>query len=71
VALAVGEQHDLEQHCRWESAGAGAVVVEAGVEAGQVDLVIKQVVQRVFEGAGNELPLQINGEKAGLVSMCL
>ena len=63
-ALAVGEQHDLEQHGRRVGGGAGVVVVVAGVEAGQVELVIDQVVQRVFEGAGEQLPLQIDGNKA-------
>ena len=32
------------------------IVLEASIEARQVDLVIEQVVQRMLEGAGNQLP---------------
>jgi hypothetical protein len=48
----IGEEHDLEQHGRRVGAGAGEIVLVAGVEAGQVELVIDEVVQGVFEGAG-------------------
>ena len=48
----VGQQHDLEQHGRWEGRCAGVVIFETGIEGAEVDLVIKQMVQRVLEGAG-------------------
>ena len=63
-APAVGEQHHLEQHGRRVGAGAGEVVLVAGVETVEVKFVIDKVVQGVFEGAGQQLPLQINGNEA-------
>lgn len=39
------------------------VVTEAGIEAGQVEFVIEPVIQGVFEGAGQQLSLQVNSEK--------
>jgi hypothetical protein len=63
-AAAVGEEHDLEQHGRRVGGGAGEVVLVAGVEAGQIELVIDEVVQRVFEGAGMQLPFEIDGNEA-------
>jgi len=38
---------------------------------GRVELVIDDVVECVFEGAGKQLPLQVNGNETGLVSICL
>lgn len=43
---------------------AGLVVAVTGVEAGQVQFVVDQMVQCVLEGAGEQLPLQINGNEA-------
>jgi hypothetical protein len=63
-APAVGEEDDLEQHGRRVGGCAGEVVLVAGVEAGQVELVIDEVVQRVFEGAGQQLPFEIDGNEA-------
>jgi hypothetical protein len=63
-APAVGEEHDLEQHGRRVGGCAGEIILVAGVEPGQVELVIDEVVQRVFEGAGQELPFEINGNEA-------
>jgi hypothetical protein len=60
----IGEKHDLEQHGRRVGGGTGEVVLVAGVEPAQVQFVIDQVVQRVFEGAGKQLPLQIDGKEA-------
>ena len=51
-ALAVSEQNDLEQHRRWVSGSTGGIVAEPGIQTSQVDLVIEQVIQRVFDGAG-------------------
>jgi hypothetical protein len=63
-AAAVGEEDDLEQHGRRVGGSAGEVVFIAGVEAAEVDLVINEVVEGVLEGAGQKLPLKINGDKA-------
>lgn len=62
-ALGIAEQDDLEQHGGRIGAGAGGVIAEAGIAAAEVDFVVEQVVQRMFESAGDELPLQVNGEK--------
>ena len=61
-ALAVGEQHDLEQHGGRVGRSAGFIVAEPRIEARQVDFVIEQMVQRVFDGAGQKLALQVNRE---------
>jgi hypothetical protein len=44
---------------------AGGVVIEPDIEAGQVELVIDEVIQCMFEGAGEKLPLQVNGKETG------
>ena len=62
-AAAVGEQDNLEQHRRRVGAGAGEIVLVAGIEALEIDLVIDKVVQGVLESAGQKLPLQIDGKK--------
>lgn len=62
-AAAVGEQDDLEQHRRRVGAGAGEVVLVAGIEALEIDLAIDEVVQGMLESAGQKLPLQIDGKK--------
>jgi hypothetical protein len=51
-ALAIGEQDDFEQHPRWVGSGTSEIVLVAGVEAGEVQFVVDQVVERMFEGAG-------------------
>lgn len=60
----VGQQHDLEQHGRGVRTRAGVVVGKARVKAAEVDLVIEQVVQRVLECSGQQLGLQVHGQKA-------
>ena len=60
----IGEQHHLEQHGRRVGAGAGEVVLVAGIEAAEVKFVIDKVVQGVFEGAGQQLPFEIDGNEA-------
>lgn len=41
----------------------GVVVAVAGVEARQVEFAVDQVIERVFEGAGQQLPFKIDGKK--------
>jgi hypothetical protein len=62
-ALAVGKQHHLEHGGRI-SCRASYIVAESRIEVSQVDLVVKQVVQSVFDGARGELSLQVNCKKA-------
>jgi hypothetical protein len=47
--------HDLAHHARVVGAGAGLVVVESGIESGQVQLMVDQVIQRELERAGLDL----------------
>ena len=61
---AVCKQHDLEQQPRRVGASAGGVVPVADIEPRQVDLVIDQIVLRVFESTGYKLPLEIDGNEA-------
>jgi hypothetical protein len=60
----VGEQNDFQQHGRRVGAGAGEIILVAGVEAGQIQFVIDQVVQGVFEGVRMQLPFEIDGNEA-------
>ena len=46
-ALAVGEQDDFEWHGGQVGCSSGEVVAIFGIETGQVDLVVEQVVQCV------------------------
>ena len=64
-ALGVGEQDNLQEHGRRISSSARCIVAEADIEAGEIELVVDQVIHGVFEGAGQELPLQVNSEKSG------
>jgi len=59
----IGKEDQLEQHHRRISRCTGRVVAEALVQAGQIQFVIEQVVERVFEGAGKQLPGKIDGKK--------
>ena len=61
-ALAVGEEH---KHGGRIGGSAGGVVPEPGIEAGQIKFVVTQVIQCVFKGAGEQLPLQINSKETG------
>ena len=64
-AARVGQQHDLQEHGRRVGTRTDLVVVEARVERAQVDLAVEQVVQRVLEGAGQQLRLEIDGQEPG------
>ena len=61
----VGEEHHLQEHRGRIRRGSGLVVPESRVEVRQIDLVIEQVIQRVFEGAGQQLPRQVDGQEPG------
>ena len=62
-ALAVGEQHDLEQHGGRIGGRAGCVILEPGIKAGQIKFVVDEVVEGVLKGAREQLSLQVNGKK--------
>jgi hypothetical protein len=63
-ALAVGEEDDLEQHSRRVGGSASQVVLVAGVEATEGQLVVDQVIEGVLEAAGQQLPFEIDGNEA-------
>lgn len=44
---------------------AGSVVLEPGIEAGQIKLTVDEMVECVLEGAREQLPLQVNGNESG------
>ena len=54
----VGQQDDFEEDSGVISGRASFVVVVAGVQGRQVQLVIHQVVQSVFEAAGLDLRIE-------------
>ena len=62
-ALRIGKQDDFEQNRRRVGFSAGLVVLVAGVEAGQIEFMIDQMIQCVFEAAGQKLFAQVNSEK--------
>ena len=49
---------------RGGGAGAGGVVAITGIETGELEFVVDEVIQGRLEGAGQELPRQIDGEEA-------
>ncbi|MBK8062476.1 MAG: hypothetical protein IPK33_32535 [Gemmatimonadetes bacterium] len=67
----VGTEHHLEQHRRGYAGAPRGVVPEPDVEARQVDGMVEQVVDRVLEGAGEELRRQVDWSSRGLVSIAL
>ncbi|MDQ3268311.1 MAG: hypothetical protein M3P47_06295 [Pseudomonadota bacterium] len=71
--MAVGEQHDLEQHGGRISCRSSHIVVESRIKVSRVDLLGKQVVQSVFDGAGPGMSCHCRStaRKRGLVSMYL
>ena len=62
-ALRVGEEHHLQQHRRRIRRRARLVVPKARIERRQIDRVIEQMIQRVLEGAGEQLPREIDGQE--------
>jgi hypothetical protein len=70
-ALRVGEEHYLQQQ-RWRiGRGPGRVIAKARIKRGQIDRVIEQVMQRMLERPGQQLPPQIHGQEPRLVSIYL
>ena len=63
----VGKQHHLEQHRRIVGRRTGVVVLEPGRKASEIDLVVDQVVQRVLEGPGQQLPAVGHRDHLGLL----
>ena len=64
--LRVREQHHLEQQRGRIGRGARRIILKPRVEVRQVDRVLEQMIQRVLERAGQQLPRQVNGQQSGL-----
>ena len=62
----VGIKDDLEENGRVVGGGAGIVVAVAGIEDGEVEFIIDQVVQRILEGAGQDLLVKGDGDELAL-----
>jgi hypothetical protein len=63
-AARVRQKNDLEQHGRRVGARAGHVVVEAHIEAAEIDLVIEQMVQRMLERSGKQLRFEVHRKES-------
>ena len=62
-ALGISEQDDFEQH-RWRiSWRAGIIITVTGIEMRQVKLMINEIIEGMFEGAGTQLFRQIEGNE--------
>ena len=63
-AAAAGEEDDRGQDSGGGGAGAGGVVAITGIETGELEFVVDEVIQGRLEGAGKEFTRQIDGEEA-------
>jgi hypothetical protein len=59
----VGQEDDLEQQGGGIGRGAPLIVAKPGIKLGALRLVINQITQRVFEGAGQNLAGVIDREE--------
>jgi hypothetical protein len=58
-ALAISEEHDFEQHGGRISGSTCFIMLEPGVEAGQIKLKLNEAIECVFKAARKQLPLQV------------
>lgn len=65
----VGEQDDLEHQPRRVGASTGGIIAVVVVEPGEVNLMVDEVVDRVFEDARQQLPGKIDGDEPGGVDV--
>ena len=59
-------EHNLQKNPGIIGSGAGLIIAEAGVEQGKVKLVVDEVIQGVFEGAGQDLLGEVDGDELAL-----
>ncbi|HEX9579974.1 MAG TPA: hypothetical protein VF970_02630, partial [Gemmatimonadales bacterium] len=64
--MRIRRQHDLQEHRRWIGRGAGVIIPEPGIERRQIYELVQQMLDRMLEGAGEELPTQIHRQELGL-----
>ena len=67
----VGIEDDLEKNGGIIGGGAGIVIGVAGIKYGEIKLMVDQVVQRVFEGAGEDLLVKGDGKELALTVVVL
>ncbi len=70
-APGVGIEDDLEQDGGIIGGGAGIVVAVAVIEEGKIEFLVDQVVQRVLEGAGEDLLIKGDGDEFALAVVVL
>ncbi len=64
--MRIRRQHDFEEQggrIRWS---AGGIVPESRIEGAEIDGVLQEMVDRMLERAGEELPRQVDGQELGL-----
>ena len=64
--LAVGQQDDLEHDTRVVGAGADFIVLELGIQRGQIKLVVYQIIQCEGKTAGDDLLRQNDGQQQAI-----
>ncbi|MNJ55739.1 hypothetical protein D3C77_512530 [compost metagenome] len=62
-AAAVGQQDDFQEYRRIVGWSAFDAVAVTRVEVGQVQFVIDQITQGVLESAGQQLLVEVDGQK--------
>ena len=65
VGVGVGVEDYLEQGCGWPVGRTGVVVAVTGIEMGQVEFMVKEMIEGLFECAGQQLPRSIDRQQPG------
>lgn len=66
-AAGIGIQHNLQQNCRIVGRGTGLVVPVFRIEGSQIDFVVDQVAEGIFEAAGEDLTGKGDADEFALV----
>ena len=62
----VGVEYDLEQNPGIVGPGAGLIIAKTGIEQGKIKLVVDEVIQGIFEGAGQNLVGEVDRNELAL-----
>jgi hypothetical protein len=65
-ASGVGVEYNLEKDSGIVGGGSGDIVLKTFIKAGEVQLMINEMVQRIFEGTGENLLGKMNGNEFAL-----
>jgi hypothetical protein len=63
----ISKKNDLQKDCWVDSGGACGIVSVSGVEHAEVDIMINQIIYRVFDRPRLDLSRERNRQKPGLV----